>query len=337
LLKPGEELNTGVLEKTLRQKFESFAAPGPNESAINVANGESIGQALFRRVPVAYSKLVETKDLPAPGPEVTDKDPRVIAISDRAPSERRIGPNNLLPVRFLQAGSNASRSVARVAIKFGALPEAGLGTGFMVARSIFMTNNHVIPNKDIARKLVLQFNYQYGLDGETLLPAVTYELDPDGCFHTDKLGTGLDFTIIGVKPRQVTDSASGMVSTSQAGAEFGYIPLGTSFFYSKGQYANVIQHPQGRPKEVAVHANEVVSIHENVIRYLADTEPGSSGSPVFDNSFVLIGLHHSAGSQDTDGKWLDNEGIRIDKIIDKIRSMPDVKPATLAELSLPSP
>ena len=69
-----------------------------------------------------------------------------------------------------------------------------------------------------------------------------------------------------------------------------------------------------------------------MIRYTADTEPGSSGSPVFNNTWKLIALHHSAGDQDpTTGQWVDNEGVRIDRIIEHIKAM---VPAVVQELGL---
>ena len=50
------------------------------------------------------------------------------------------------------------------------------------------------------------------------------------------------------------------------------------------------------------------------IRYTADTEGGSSGSPVFNNQWNLVALHH-AGWSGSDGSAT-NEGIRIASIVD---------------------
>ena len=61
-----------------------------------------------------------------------------------------------------------------------------------------------------------------------------------------------------------------------------------------------------------------------VIRYETDTEPGSSGSPVFDNGWEIIALHHSGGdrapSDPSGNTWLNNEGIRIDAIVKDLLS-----------------
>ncbi|MCB0114203.1 MAG: hypothetical protein KDD84_08930 [Caldilineaceae bacterium] len=71
--------------------------------------------------------------------------------------------------------------------------------------------------------------------------------------------------------------------------------------------------------EVALQDNEIAQLFSNVVRYLGDTEPGSSGSPVCDNVWKLVALYHAGGEQDGNGKWLNNQGIRIDKIVADLR------------------
>ena len=105
-----------------------------------------------------------------------------------------------------------------------------------------------------------------------------------------------------------------------AGSKWGFIPLRDTIAYAPGQRLNVIQHPRGRRKEVALQSNTVTNIFTNHVRYSTDTEPGSSGSPVLNNSWDLVALHHAAGSQDGTGDWLDNQGVRVDKIVADLRS-----------------
>jgi len=104
------------------------------------------------------------------------------------------------------------------------------------------------------------------------------------------------------------------------GAKWGYIPLRGTVSYAPGQRLNVVQHPRGRRKEVALQSNTVTNIFNNHVRYSTDTEPGSSGSPVLNNSWDLVALHHAAGSQDSAGNWQDNQGVRADKIVADLRS-----------------
>lgn len=82
---------------------------------------------------------------------------------------------------------------------------------------------------------------------------------------------------------------------------------------------NVIQHPSGRRKEVSLQDNRITEIFTERIRYTADTEPGSSGSPVFNNGWDLFAIHHAAGDS-VGGQWVSNEGMRMDKIAQDLRA-----------------
>jgi endonuclease G, mitochondrial len=108
--------------------------------------------------------------------------------------------------------------------------------------------------------------------------------------------------------------------------------------------ANIIQHPGGDPQQVTLRDNQVVKTLEHFIHYEADTQPGSSGSPVFNDQWQLAALHHSGvpdeerpgvyrlrNGNEWDTRqplphaeqlrmhakvnWLSNEGVRISSII----------------------
>jgi endonuclease G len=96
---------------------------------------------------------------------------------------------------------------------------------------------------------------------------------------------------------------------------------------------NIIQHPSGRELKVVLTHNLVANdATDTRVQYYADTKPGSSGSPVFNNLWVVVALHHSYGHyppdsnfQSTAGNGKDiryafNEGIPMKAILADFKS-----------------
>jgi endonuclease G len=70
--------------------------------------------------------------------------------------------------------------------------------------------------------------------------------------------------------------------------------------------------------------------HTNVIHYYSDTDYGSSGSPVFNNTWDLMALHHARNSSESA-----NEGIRIDKIVADLKGQFQTSnPGILSDLNI---
>src|SRR5262249_15141139 len=82
----------------------------------------------------------------------------------------------------------------------------------------------------------------------------------------------------------------------------------------------VIGHPGGRSMSVSLNDNLLLDWDDRMIHYRSPTEGGSSGSPVFNQQWDLIGLHH-AGALDMPrlkgkrGTYAANEGIWIQRSI----------------------
>jgi endonuclease G len=68
---------------------------------------------------------------------------------------------------------------------------------------------------------------------------------------------------------------------------------------------------------VALRDNRIVDVFDNFLHYEADTQPGSSGSPVFNDQWELVALHHAsvpAPEHPELGKFV-NEGIRVSRLL----------------------
>ncbi|WP_427117197.1 DNA/RNA non-specific endonuclease [Pseudarthrobacter scleromae] len=241
--------------------------------------------------------------------------------------ERIIGGNNLLGIAFLELGTAVARSVGRVIVR-DRFQIRSFGTGFMISPRLALTNNHVLADAQSARFSRLEFNFQNGVSGLPLA-ASQFDLEPDTFFRTD---SGLDVTVVAVAATSRPDGAGASVPLAGFGfnrtsKEQGKILLGESI--------NIIQHPEGQEKQLALQQNELIDRFDQFLHYHTDTSPGSSGSPLFNNQWEVLGLHHSgvparnaAGDILTvDGtvwdstqdelriQWVANEGIRISSIL----------------------
>jgi endonuclease G, mitochondrial len=103
----------------------------------------------------------------------------------------------------------------------------------------------------------------------------------------------------------------------------------------EGFAVNIIQHPAGMPKRVAARANLLKAASTDVLEYFSDTLGGSSGSPLCNDSWEVIGLHRASGPTTQvmiRGKPAAayNQGIPIDAILSDIKA---TQPALFTELS----
>ncbi|MCG2590563.1 trypsin-like peptidase domain-containing protein [Rhodohalobacter sulfatireducens] len=210
---------------------------------------------------------------------------------------------NFLPSSFLEKGVIRSKSVCRITT------DSHYGSGFLIgSRNFIMTNNHVIPDTQTAESSQAEFDY----DEDDILYAVS--LEPDRFFITNK---DLDFTIVACNPDPLPADIKAIELLRDPDT------------ITRGERANIIQHPQGRKKEISLHDNKVNYVYDVSIRYTADTEGGSSGSPVFNNEWNLVALHH-AGWSEADGSAT-NEGMRMKAIVDFLLTENDNESSAMLE------
>lgn len=211
--------------------------------------------------------------------------------------EKIIGKRSaLLPIHFLEVGTQRARSVVRIQ-----LPTGESGSGFLTANNLLITNHHVIPSVDVARSAQIQCNYQQTI-ASLDAPVESYTLDPDAGFATSPVAED-DWTAVRVN--------------GNPNETWGALALATAA-PKQDDWINIIQHPQGGPKQIALYDNLIVFVDERRVQYLTDTLPGSSGSPCFDSQWNVIALHHSGGwlqEPGTKERFYRNEGIHINRVI----------------------
>lgn len=225
--------------------------------------------------------------------------------------ESLIGANELLPSGFLSLGHEKRRTVGRIVIRLGG--STAYGTGFLIAPNLIMTNHHVLESASTAARAVIQFDYADDIPEQE---GVSHALRPDLFFVAQE---GLDFAVCGVESSGENGRTLVERGWNKLIAESGKAIFGESLY--------IIQHPGGRPQEVSLSGNRFMDVFDDFVYYENDTEPGSSGSPVFNRDWQLTSLHHAGvPSRLTAGRPHANEGIRISSIVtalqEAVRSSP---------------
>jgi endonuclease G len=225
------------------------------------------------------------------------------------------------PVSFLAQGNRIQRAVAYVEVMTAGA--SCTGSGFLISPDLFITNQHVISDINAARGAQIVFDRQADITGRPLSPT-TFLLDPDRCAIFSPVDQ-LDYAVIAVGER--TAGAAMLV-------DLGFCPLlNRTDKHALGINVNIIQHPNGAPKLIAIRNNLLTAETPDALLYETDTEEGSSGSLVCNDLWEAIALHHYGqpflAEREAEGQTLPqavNEGIRISSIWKNLSSR-------LAELS----
>ncbi len=268
-----------------------------------------------KRIQHVARAIIETEGagLPAQGPGVSAL-------------ERIIGKNDLMSVRFLELALRIARTVGRIDVRASDGTHAGYGTGFLVSPRLMLTNNHVLTDATSTGYSRVEFDFQEGVDGK-LQTSIFASFDPAAFFTTDRT---LDFSLVALKGDLRKIAPYGWNGLSAAEGKI-----------IVGEYVTIIQHPSGERKQLALRENQVVDVLDNYLHYHTDTSPGSSGSPVFNDQWEIVALHHSGvPKKDAQGRilardgrvytssmgknqidWIANEGVRISRILKHLEGL----------------
>lgn len=169
-----------------------------------------------------------------------------------------------LPVNFLEKGLQAARAVGRVEHQ-----GRKIGTAFLVAPDLVLTNAHVVKEIPALEQGGVRFNV--GLQAEAQWRYFAGQIAHSPVEE-------LDFALV-----RLETPATGVPVT-----------LSTESAYP-AQPANILQYPGGIGGllQVALRYNAIVHVEPTRLYYVTDTEKGSSGSPVFNDDWGVIALHRA--------------------------------------------
>ncbi len=231
--------------------------------------------------------------------------------------EKVLGTEGFVTLKSYRDGLERCRFVAQVRTPTG----EGFGTGFLIRGKdidpklgeelLLLTNAHVVSDDPAVRAAkgslpsedaVIVFEALESAAGQEYHVAeLLWSSPPDE----------LDATLLRIDP-PVTSLAPYPVTQN--------LPLADG-----KQKVYVIGHPGGRSLSISLQDNLLLDYDQRLLHYRAPTEGGSSGSPVFNSQWKLIGLHHAGGFglQRLNGKvgtYDANEGIQIKRIIAAVQA-----------------
>lgn len=204
---------------------------------------------------------------------------------------------SLLDISFLERGLQLAPSVARLRVTLS--DGAYHGTCFRIGEDLLLTNHHVLFDRaGPAMKAVAWFGYERSFGGA----------------ERDHLAIdGLPGSIVGRADHDwaVIRTATAMPTEAEV------IPLTGATPPKPLDRVYIIQHPSGGVKKIGMIHNVVVNVTDDLVQYRTDTEGGSSGSPVFDESWQVVGLHHRWGKRTVAGRTdYVNQGRRIERVVE---------------------
>lgn len=210
------------------------------------------------------------------------------------------GVDTLLGISFLDVGLQRSRSVCRVTSTFAG--GASHGTASLIGPDLLLTNHHVLHDWDDgdrpAHLVEAWFDYELDTAGATRQVSVvpcdagTIAGDPEHDWAVIRLA----------KPAPATAAVLDLTGAEPPRPE---------------NYVFIIQHPDGGPKMIGLSHNLVRHVDDDVIQYWTDTKAGSSGSPVFNNQWEVVGLHHRwVEAPEGEGVSCRNQGRRIERVLE---------------------
>jgi Trypsin-like peptidase domain len=230
--------------------------------------------------------------------------------------EKVLGVERFQTLTWYRNGLERCRAVARIAN----LNDKGIGTGFLadgrtlhdaLPPMVFMTNGHVIPEMLDPRNAVIDFR------------GLTNDVDSRQRFrivrrwwYEPSRAPGLDTTIL-----ELDDVPRSVIPIPLA-------PAMPNLDADEPPRAYLIGHPSGVDQpQFTIQDNLVLDYDELRVHYRSPTEPGSSGSPVFDGEWQLIALHHGGGFEmprlnNMGGTYAANEGISLRAIVTALHQRP---------------
>lgn len=237
--------------------------------------------------------------------------------------------DNFLDINLLIGALYCAQAVGRIEAPKG----TAIGTGFLVGPDLLLTNQHVLKDENYLRSAVVRFGYAADPSG-VAAPGTVVSFQVG--FYFSSPAIELDYALARLANAPLADLAAKdelaqapIEELVKKGRHRGYLALAPRTVIDR-ERVNIIQHPDGDPLKVVLTQNYVVHRSDTRLQYVADTMEGSSGSPVLNRGWEVVGLHHSGSPYPPNsvgetakrawkGRFRVNEGVPIRAILDDFK------------------
>jgi len=290
-----------------------------------LADGSVPFETWLRQVLALYGSDTKADTLRSALTRITQKAtgaPDVEPPTEAEIKEVAVHQDDTLPVTFMHQGLMAASSVAKLVVKRyengvakrqNGNPVLYLGTGWLIAPDLLITNHHVLNARMKDEPAASQADFTL----QAMHATVLFDFDHQGAggqpvevISLVAADPGLDYALVAIK-------GGGRAPLTYV-RELPVPPPGHG-----AAAVNIIQHPGGKPKSVAIRNNLVAGSSRDSLRYFTDTDNGSSGSPVLNDQWQAVALHRGstyASGVTFQGKstaYL-NVGTRISAVLDHL-------------------
>lgn len=229
------------------------------------------------------------------------------------------GSDERLPYIFFEKAIQAQKSIVRLRVPriFHGHPtnSYGLGTGWLVTPQLVLTNYHVIHARTEQEGAADPIDFR--TQAEQTIAWFDYHIEEGKhqewpCAELLAHNKNIDYALL-----RLTKTTKHLYRPS--------LHLAHAEVLKKAARLNIVQHPGGRLLCYAIRNNFYIGPGNTAqfLRYLTDTEPGASGSPIFNDDWLVVGLHRAAvpvspASYKGETIKYHNEGIEIHAILDDL-------------------
>lgn len=280
-----------------QQTLDELARRGQVVSLIETASQDAASAAVTERLQTFLSETTTT--LTARGPTLAPAHAAEVSMDRRAFDQRLLQHRRrFAEVARLRALLDLGQSVARLTFVAGG--RRYFGTGVLIAPSLVLTSHH--NTVDEAGNPITAMRVEFAYTAEPNPAEDTFrwtEAAPVGDAAHDWAVIELD---------------GDATLRTDGSAKRAPVVLGTDLDMVKDDTLFIVGHPSGLPQQLSMSWQGVHDLDEARVRYLVDTEVGSSGSPVFNSSTHVVALHHQAVFLDQEDLWA-NQGVMMGKIV----------------------